>query len=561
MSLPDVPVTVVDGGLGQLPTNTSKQAVKVGVCSSGTVGILYGVSTIGAMTSTLGQGALVEAGAVHLSVAGGPLYLMPINPSSTGSIGSVTHTGSGAATVTATAAPASTITATCIQGGTLGTAQFSITVGSGTPFTVTSAAGWSSTGYLIPGTLTTWVFTAGTYISGGSADVYTQTATSSTVAHTAGAGPAVPTSTSSPLDAYTALITIKTAGAPGTGAFVYSLDNGNTTSQTIAIPGSGLYALPNAGVFLTFASSAAVGDTYSFTTTSAGFSGTDVTNAFTSLLALSQAWAFGHLVGAASTSSGAASIAGTADTQMQTAFSLFRFARWFVECPSTESDSTVIASFSSFASTQGRVAVCAGDFDCISPISGRILRRNDAWIITARLASVNPGQDGADVGLGPLPTVSKLYRDDGALGGTFDAARFCTLRSIIGKTGYYITNVRTMATAGSDFTYMANCRVMDAVCTITRAALLNYLNHGVRVDSTTGYIDERDAQRIEKAVNAQLKAGVVATGDATSAKIQLSRTQNIISTNSEPVTCSVIPLGYFRNIPLTVGFTNPALAA
>jgi hypothetical protein len=561
MALPDVPVTVVDGGLGQLPTSTSRQAVKIGICSGGVVGTLYGVSTIGAMTAALGQGALVEAGAVSLAVAGGPLYLMPINPSSNGSASAVVHTGSGAATMTVSVAPAQTVVFQCIVAGALGTAQFQVTVGSGTPFNVTSASSWSSAGYLIPGTLTTWVFTAGSYIAGGTPDIYTQTSISTTVVHTQGAGPAVPVATSSPLDAYNAVITIKTAGAPGTGAFTYSLDGGNTVSQTIAIPGSGLYAIPSTGVFLTFSGAAVVGDLYTFTTTSAGYSNTDVTNAFTTLLGLSQAWGFGHLVGAASSSANAASSASTVDTQMQTAFNLFRFARFFTECPTSETDSTVIAAFASFASTQGRVAVCAGDFGCVSPITGRILRRNCAWIITARLAATNPGQDGSDVGLGPLPTVSSLYRDDGALGGTFDAARFCSLRTIIGKQGYFITNVRTMATAGSDFTYMSNCRVMDAVCTIARAALLNYLNHGVRVSTSTGFIDERDAQRIEKSVNAQLKAGVIDTGDATAASIQLSRTQNIISTNAEPVTCSCIPLGYFRSIPLTVGFTNPALAA
>lgn len=561
MSLPDVPVTVVDGGLGQLPANSSKQTVKVGVCSVGVVGILYGVSTIGALTSTLGQGKLVEAGAVHLAVAGGPLYLMPINASSQGSAGAVTHTGSGAATMAATAAPAQAIAIACVFSGALGTAQFQFTVGTGTPFTVVSAAGWSSTGYQIPGTQTIATFTAGTYLSTATQDTYTMTTTSTAVTHATGTGPAV-TQSSSPLDDYNALITIKTAGSPGTGAFIYSLDGGTTPSQTVAIPGSGLYAIPNTGVFLTFALAAVVGDTYAFTTTSPGYTTTDATNAFTTLLGLSQAWEFGHLVGAASNSANAATMASTVDTQMQAAFALFRFARWFVECPTSESDSTVIAAFASFASVQGRVAVCAGDFGCTSPITGRVIRRNDAWIITARLASVNAGQDGADVGLGSLGgIVNSLYRDDGALGGTFDGARFCSLRSIIGKTGYFITNVRTMANAGSDFTYMTACRVMDKTCTIARAALLNYLNHGVRVDKTTGFIDERDAQRIEKAVNAQLKAGVVDTGDATQATIQLSRTNNILSTNQEPVTCSVIPLGYFRNIPLTVGFTNPALAS
>ena len=116
-----------------------------------------------------------------------------------------------------------------------------------------------------------------------------------------------------------------------------------------------------------------------------------------------------------------------------------------------------------------------------------------------------------------------------------------------------------MAQNGSDFAYTALGRVMDQICTIARAGLLFFLNGGVRVNTTTGFIDERDAQRIEKIVNAQLKAGVVDTGDASSATIQVSRTTNVLSTNTLPVVCAGVPKGYNRNIPLTVGFNNPAL--
>lgn len=561
MSLPDVPVTVKDGGLGSLPANTSKACVSMGICSNGIVNTLYGFSDIGTLTANMGQGPGVESVAVKLAIAGGPQYFMPVNPSQNGSASAVTHSGGGAATVTVGLVPTQQIVFTCVVGGTLGTAQFSVVIGSAAPFLVTSAAGWSSTGYLIPGTLTTWVFTAGTYVAGGSADIYTQTTTSTTVTHTQGAGPAVPTATSNPMDAYTVVLTVKTAGSPGTGAFTYSLDGSNTVSATIAIPGSGIYAIPNSGVLLTWAGAAAVPDTYSFTTTAVGFTGTDVTNAFTALLGNSTAWSLGHLVGQASSSSAAATIASTVDTQMQTAFTNFRFARWLVECPSTENDATIQASFASFSSTGGRVIVHVGDAAVVSPISGRIFRRNGGWVHMARLAAINAGQDAADVSLGPLPLVQSLYFDSYTDGGVLDLARFSTLRTLIGKQGYYVANSKTMAPNGSDFAYTALGRVMDQICTIARAALLVYLNGKVRVNTTTGYIDERDAQRIEKAVNAQLKAGVVDTGDATQATIQVSRTTNILSTNTLPVVCSGIPNGYNRSIPLTVGFTNPALAS
>lgn len=555
MSIPDVTVTVKDGGLGSLPANTSKNFLKIGVCSGGLVGSMYSFSDISTMVATLGQGPLVEASAVHLAVAGGPVFCWVINPSTAGTASAVTKNGSGAATLTVAQFPASVILAKIVLGGVLGTmtAQFSVNGGAYGPVITSVVTSWP---YLVPGTLTTLTFSAQTYTAG---DVWTiPTSGAITVVGSGTAGWV--TQVSSALDAYNFLGTITTAGAPGTGAFKYSLDGGNSTSQSIAIPGSGIYVIPNTGLVLTWASAAGLNDTYTFTTTNAFFTNTDVTNAFNTsgILQNSTAWSFAHLVGTPTSSSNAAATAAVVSTQMTNAFNQWRFVRTMTECPTSESDATVAAAFANFSDP--RVFVSAGDFACTSPISGRILRRNAAWIIMARAAAVNAGQDVADLGLGALPTVQSLYRDE-QMTQALDAARFCTLRTIIGKQGYYVTNFRSMAVAGSDFTYGVNCRVMDQACLIGRAALLGFLNSSVRVSTTTGFIDERDAQRIERSVNAQLKAGVVDTQDATSATCQLSRTSNILSTGVEPAVIAIIPKGYNRNMPLTVGFNNPALAS
>jgi len=555
MGLPDVPVTVKDGGLGSLPANTSKNFLKVGVCSGGTVGQMYSFSDIATLVATLGQGPLVEAAAVHLAVAGGPVFCWPINPSTAGTASSVTKNGSGAATLSVALFPASTILAKIVNGGALGTmtAQFSVNGGAYGPVVTSTVTSWP---YLVPGTLTTVTFSAQTYTAG---DVWTIPTSGAITVVGAGTAGWV-TQVSSPLDAYNFLATVTTAGAPGTGAFKYSLDGGNTTSSAIAIPGSGVYVVPNTGLVLTWSGSAGLNDTYTFTTTNAFFTNTDVTNAFNTsgILQNSTAWSLVHLVGTPTSSANAAATAAVLSTQMSNAFNQFRFVRSMLECPTSESDSTVAAAFVNFSDP--RVAVSAGDFACVSPISGRILRRNAAWIVSARLAAVNAGQDAADVSLGALPTVQSLYRDE-QMTQALDAARFCTLRTIIGKQGYYITNARTMAAAGSDFIYMTNARVIDQACLIGRAALLGFLNSSVRVSTTTGFIDERDAQRIERSVNAQLKAGVVDTQDCTAASCQLSRTSNILSTGQEPAVIAIIPKGYNRLIPLTVGFNNPALAS
>ena len=549
MALPDVTFTIQDGQLGTVPSSVANASVKIGVCAGGTPNTLYSFSDNKTLVDTLIQGQAVEAAAATLSVAGGPVYVMPVNASVAGSVGSVAQVGTGTGTVTPSLAPAQTVAVRIATGGTSGTATYQISLNGGAYGTTGTTA---TTAQAIPGTLSTITFPAGTYVAN---DIWTQQTTGGVFTVT-GSGTQAPTSASSPLDNYSVVITITTGGALGTAAFTYSLDGGDNTSAIIATPGSGKYAIPGTGLVLTFAGTFVAKDTYSFSTTTAGYTNTDLTNALTALLAASASWGFVHVVGATANAAASASQAAVVDTQMTNAQTAYRFAWSLIECPSSESDATVAAAYASVATT--RVAVGVGDFEHISPLSGRIMRRNAAWQVANRAALVPPGEDLAWVGRGPLSQCNSLYRDEAATP-LLDAARFCTLRTYTGIPGYYITNGRLMSPAGSDFQYIQHRRVMDRACTIARAAELPFLNGSVRVNKTTGYIDERDANRFEAVVNAQLKAGVVATGDASDSTVRINRTTNLLSTSTEPVTVRVTPLGYLKTIATNIGFNNPAL--
>jgi hypothetical protein len=550
--LPDVTIAVQDGGLGVVPASPANTIAKVGVCSGGTVNTLYGFNDTGTLVSTLGYGPLVEAVASTLKAAGGPVYAMPVNPSAAGSAGSVTHTiGSGAGTVTPTLASASSVAIKIVGAGSSGIATYQVSVGGGaygpTLTTATTAAP-------VAGTMMQVSFPTGTYVLN---DVWTF-ASNTTTATVTGSGSTAPTGTFSPSDSYQVQIKIIAGGALGTATFQYSLDAGLSWSPTILIASGGVYAIPGAGMFVTFASTFNAGDVYSFTTTTAGYSNTDLTNALTALMANSQTWGYLHVVGAASNSAGAASVAGVVKTAIEGASSSFRFAGALVECPNTEADSAIKTAFASFASS--RMSIGCGDAMMVSPLSGRTIRRNPCWAASNRIAFAPPGRDLAYVGDGPLSQVQSLTRDEFATPGLDDAG-FITLRTFPDLRGYYISNGRVMSAGGSDFQYVQHRRVMDRACSVVRQAMLNFLNSSVRVDRTTGFIDERDASRFEMTVNAQLAAAIVATGDASSSTVTMSRTQNILSTNSEPVTVRIVPLGYLKTISVNIGFTNPALTS
>lgn len=560
MALPDVTFEIEDGATGSLPPNVAGASVKMGICSRGIPNTLKGYSDDRALRRDLGSGPLVEAIAATLAVAGGPVYACPLPAASPGTVGAVTHVGPGTGTVAAAVGPDRSVRARVGTPGALGTMTVQFEVDGGgfaPPVTSNASAPWD---YVVPGSTTTLRFPAGTYVAG---ETYLF-GTNGTLSHRdpgdtgAGTGPTVARQASSPVDVFDVTIEIVTDGALGAGSFSYSLDGANSWSPTIAIPLGGVYAIPGAGIVLTFAGTFTDDDTYSFVTTAAGFSAGDVSAAMDVITGLSTEWGHVHVVGQASSAAGAAVMATTLDTKLTAAETAFRFAFGVIECPSTEADSALLLAFAAFASR--RVMVCAGDAAVQSPLTGRIHRRNAAWVVTARLALIDPHVDPAWVGQGHLPMVQSLYRNEAQTPG-LDEARFTTLRTHIGRPGYYVTNGRMMAPGGSDYTYVMNRRVMDRACQIARAAELPYLNQDVNVDTETGKIDEKAAQQFEADVNGQLKAGVVGPGYASGSRVVLSRDANLLAGEEAEVTVRIVGKAYLKGISTSIGFVNPALAA
>ena len=365
-------------------------------------------------------------------------------------------------------------------------------------------------------------------------------------------------------DAYSVKVEVTKAGTLGAGEFKYTLDGGDNYSAVIAIPGGGTYAIPNTNLTLTFTAGAgpvffAVGDVFAFTCTAPGFSSTDVNNALDALRTTYATSRFGfvHLVGAASTVAGAATIAAAVDVKMTSEENVFRYLFCIVECPE-DTDANIIAAFNSFSST--RVSVAAGYCELVA--NGKVMKRNCAWPVAARIASQDIRRDVArtrqDREGGPLKGVTSIYRDEFVTEG-LDTARFITLRTYAGKNGFFVTNGRTMASGGSDYQYLQYRRLMDRACTINYAELFNYLNDdAVRVDAK-GLILEADARSIETKVNAALAADLTSKQRVSATSVTVTRDNNILSTQTLKTKVRIRPKGYAKFIETDIGFENPAL--
>jgi len=375
--------------------------------------------------------------------------------------------------------------------------------------------------------------------------------------------------TGTPLDGY-AVIAKFTRGATNLAAnlasFVYSLDGGDTWSDETALPTNGVYAIPNTGLTMTWTdgetgTSYAVDDTFSFDCVAPGYSATNVGDALDAIRANATAkFRFIHLVGAASSGSGSATIAATVATKMAAEETNYRYTYCWLEA-ADDTDGNLITAFASFVSA--RVNVVAGY--CELSANGRIMKRSAAWPAAARRMQQTPQRDLArtapDTQGGALVGITKLYRDEYLTPG-LDAARFTTLRTYPGQPGFYVGNGRLMYGPGSDFQKLQYRELMDVACATNYEAMFPYIgSDDLVVDEETGFIDEVSARAIEAKVNGRHKAVLRDTNWVSAVRTTIARDNNILSTSTLKTRVRITPKGYASDIESEIGFYNPALAA
>jgi limonene-1,2-epoxide hydrolase len=380
-------------------------------------------------------------------------------------------------------------------------------------------------------------------------------------------------------DSFTGKVKITTTGTTGAGAFQFTLDNGRTWSAALTIPSGGTYAVPDSGLTLTFTPGAGAvyfeaDDVFAFTTTAASMNTTDLSGAITALKADGRSFEGIYLSGTAGTSSAAAVIAAAFDSHLESFATLYRYVHGMMDAGGWSSDSTTRSDWASV--TTKRYLPCYGSAWVASAITsmgkGFIKRPSMTQIATRAIKSLISTHLGR-VADGPLPAMAPATSEFGApvswdeyVTEAMDAAGFATLRTWPGKAGYYITQPRIKAPAGSDYTKLHRRRVMDRACTVVQGKLLDYANAGVRVNPN-GTIDEGDAKRIEAAVNAELGVALLeplnaegTKGHASAASIQVDRSNNVGSSETLQATVAIRSLGYLEKQVVLIGYVAASRA-
>lgn len=408
----------------------------------------------------------------------------------------------------------------------------------------------------------------------------TNVGTSGSVTHTGTGLSVMSVSDATGFDDNEVVIKIIASGTVGSGTITlqYSLDGGINYSANQAMTAS-TFSPPNTGLTVSFTSASVVaGDTYAFSSVAPVWGSSDLTTTIAALKnATQKSFRMIHVVGPAS-----ASIAGTVDTAVQAFMTSFRYVGARVLLDSVGfaggSESTwitnLLADYATFSSVDGRVAVGAGPVR-ISSMAGYKNLRTVSWLAARRFMLSTIHADISELtpltGITDITGFTVVYHDEFVVQG-LDAAKFITMRTFPGRTGYFITNPNTFAPNGSDYGLMQYGFVGDVACGTYYNFFIGALNKPVRVDNA-GHILEKDAQALEAGANAAIRDALLAPGHISPSTMsqkfsgsipgptQVARDDAILSTKTLTVNGFVIPLGYVKQIPITFSFKNPSLAA
>lgn len=589
MAIPNITsVTFIDGSLGIVPTNTTGIHVKLGACSAGIPNQIYSFTSVQDVKQSLGTGKLVNAMSTALDIAGGPILAMKLSTSVAGSFSSIqsllqqTPVVSDGVLSLAGSVPLDDYIAIVkiVRSGKVGTAPYPTFV-----YSLDNGLTYSSeivipTGgvYAIPQTGITLTFSSGangmfkddqwsfttTAATWNNSDLSTALTALLADSRTWGFIHVVGVADSTIASTAASYMTI----AQSNERYVHIVLEARDMNMIATLTGTAL-TFPvtfTGGETLKLQYSNDFGVTYTALTTFTA-TATSYANIAALVAALNtQAFTKGQFtvsnVGNAlvfSTLSVKGQIALKVDAT-STALTLLGFTANQVGQGELEDTwmNSLITSFNSFVSD--RVVVFAGTADIYSSATRSYAIRSGAWVMTGREALVPIQEDLGYVGRGPLPLILAsditngkygIYHDEQAKPG-LDAARFSTLRTFRGLPGFYITNGRTFATPGSDFTYLQFRRVIDQAATLLDIIAKQFINYQVRVNPD-GTISAIDAGGIEDKCSTFLYAGLKDNVVALSVKVD--RTINVTATSKLKITASIRPFGYTKFIDLVVGFT------
>lgn len=377
-----------------------------------------------------------------------------------------------------------------------------------------------------------------------------------------GSGKGTVSVSGNPNNAYDVVVKILEDGNLNEGAFIYSIDGGNSYSEEFTIPLAGTYEIPGTGLTVTFGGSESggklfkEGDNYSFSTTAPTASNQKVLKAVEMLETFNKPVEVCHIVGTSTKALWAA-----LQSKAEEFLTVVKKPMIFLVEARKIKDSETIDTY--LAEMDKEKKGISSKFLCISASYGVYTRKdlrtqiiNMAGVISGLIGTAKESLSVGCVEEFPISSakLQKLVPEGiEAYSRLLDEMGYTVIRQYTGKDNYYVSNANTMAKPGSDYPYVENVRVLNRI--VREVSMLATDKVQMEIDPNN---IESDIKTVEAYLNIAMdeckKDGIISDGEV---KVK-TEGLNILVDETLDISIEWIPMGTARVFNLTFGVKNPA---
>jgi hypothetical protein len=166
---------------------------------------------------------------------------------------------------------------------------------------------------------------------------------------------------------------------------------------------------------------------------------------------------------------------------------------------------------------------------------------------------------------GATPVVTAYFSDgslfDNDVADSIDDKGWITFAQYPRRSGYYWGNDNLATDAADDYNSIVNRRVIDKAMLVAYDTFVGELNDEVEVEGrlAPGVVASHEG-KIKNALDLQMYSPSVGKKEISGRSVFIDPEQNILSSGIEYVVIKLTPMGYNKEIGVTLGFENPALA-
>ena len=182
-------------------------------------------------------------------------------------------------------------------------------------------------------------------------------------------------------------------------------------------------------------------------------------------------------------------------------------------------------------------------------------------MVLGRAAKAEPQQDLGRVKFGSLAangyfTDGSAFLEKQSLADSLNDAGYIFFLNYPGKNGCYLNGCPMACSATDDYAVLNNGRIMDKAMRIAYDTYISEIMDNVKVGDD-GKLPSGVCSSFESMIENAVAS--LMDGQISSFKAYVNPEQNILSTSTLQVECSIVPLGVLKTIKVLLSFSNPAL--